>query len=108
VMLFYIDIYSNEKIDLILELKNQYKINVMIINPEFPMTIWKVNGDNRNWIDIEFIQHLYINMFENSGLDCLLSGGSMNILKINAMKWIIKENLPFVFNFPRLIRNNDE
>ncbi|CAF2946088.1 unnamed protein product [Rotaria sp. Silwood2] len=48
----------------------------MIINPEFPMTIWKVNGDNRNWIDIEFIQHLYINMFENSGLDCLLSGGS--------------------------------
>ncbi|CAF4943456.1 unnamed protein product, partial [Rotaria sp. Silwood1] len=46
--------------------------------------------------------------FENSGLDYLLSGGSMNILKINAMKWIIKENIPFVFNFSRLIRNNDD
>jgi hypothetical protein len=31
----------------------------------------------------------------------------MNILKINAMKWIIKENLPFIFSFPRFIRNND-
>ncbi|CAF0916501.1 unnamed protein product [Rotaria sp. Silwood1] len=82
--------------------------NAMIINPEFPMIIWKLNGDNRNWIDVEFIQHLYINMFENSGLDCLLSGGSMNFLKINAMKWIIKENIPFVFNFSRLIRNNDD
>ncbi|CAF4802018.1 unnamed protein product, partial [Rotaria sp. Silwood1] len=36
--------------------------NAMIINPEFPMIIWKLNGDNRNWIDVEFIQHLYINM----------------------------------------------
>ncbi|CAF5092685.1 unnamed protein product [Rotaria sp. Silwood1] len=24
------------------------------------------------------------------------------------MKWIIKENIPFVFNFSRLIRNNDD
>ncbi|CAF1075640.1 unnamed protein product [Rotaria sordida] len=92
---------------IIIKFKNQYKRNVMIINPEYPMTIWKVNGNNQNWIDVEFIQHLYMTMFENSGLDCLLSGGSMNILKMNAMKWIIKENLPFVFNFPRLIRNND-
>ena len=45
--------------------------------------------------------------FENSGFDCILSGASLNTLKNNAIRWILKENLPFAFSLPRLIKDND-
>ncbi|UJR36581.1 hypothetical protein I4U23_029300 [Adineta vaga] len=85
---------------------DEFRRNLIMIDAKLPMNLWKRNNDKIH--ENEFIRHLYVNMFENSGFDCLFSGGSMHSFKRNTLKWIVQENLPLIFSFFRWTQQNDQ